>query len=135
VSYLVEPEEVYIFHIVWNYVGTCSVKVGTNSRSIQDHNNYRARTSYVNHILEGNVGSYRLLQKIYQIICADHNIYEKVTKEGSEVSMERGLSEGVGHLEKETGNHANFDLSEMEQRVPCTCRCIIHSIGNNTIST
>jgi hypothetical protein len=44
--------------------------------------------------------------------------------------MERGLSEGVGHLKEKTSDCTDFDLSILEQRVPCTCRCIIHSIGH-----
>jgi hypothetical protein len=58
------------------------------SRSNQDCSNYGVRTTYISQTTEGNSGSYRLLQEIYQGICADHNTDGKVVEEGSKVSME-----------------------------------------------
>jgi hypothetical protein len=105
------------------------VKTWIISRSNQDCSNSGVRTSYISQTTEGNSGSYRLLQEIYQRICTDHNTDGKVTEEGSKVSMERGLSEGVGHLKEETCDYTDFNFSRLEQGVPCTCRCIVHSIG------
>jgi hypothetical protein len=55
--------------------------------------------------------------------------------EGSKVPLERGLSKGFGKFKTKTSDHADFDLSRLEQGVPCSCRCIIHRVGCSTIST
>jgi hypothetical protein len=46
-----------------------------------------------------------ILQEVYQRICTDHNTYGKFVEEGSEVPMERGLSEGFGHLKEKTSDN------------------------------
>jgi len=49
--------------------------------------------------------------------------------------MEQGLLEGFGHLKTETNDDVNFDLSISEQGVLCSCICVVHKFGCNTIST
>jgi hypothetical protein len=78
------------------------MKTRTISRYSHDRNNFGVRTSYIIHIVEGNYASYRLLHEIYQRICTDHKTNGKVTKEGRNFLMERGILEGLGHLKVET---------------------------------
>jgi hypothetical protein len=49
--------------------------------------------------------------------------------------MERGLSEGFENVKVKTSDCTDYDLSILEQGVPCICRCIVHSVGRNTIPT
>jgi hypothetical protein len=121
-----------LFGILLGHV-VCKRRIIT--RSNQYCSNFGVRTSYISDTVEGNSGSYRILHEVYQGIFADHNTNGNTTEEGSKVSMKQGLLEGVGHLKAETCDCTEFNFSRQEQGVPCTCRCIFHSIGCITIPT
>jgi hypothetical protein len=93
------------------------------------------RTTYISYKNEGNSRPHTILQEVYQEICIDCNTNGNCFKEGSKFPMERGLTEGLGHIKEKMSNHADFYLSILEQVVPCSCRCIFHGIERNTILT
>jgi hypothetical protein len=74
----IELKEVYILRIFWNSTRTCHMKKRTISRSNQYCSNYGVGTYNISQRTEGNVGSYQLLQEIYQRICVDYNTHGKV---------------------------------------------------------
>jgi hypothetical protein len=116
-SYFFEFEEVYLFRIIWNFVGPCSLQEMITSGSHQDYSDSGVRTTYINQTNEGNSRSHNILEEVYKRLCVDHNTYEKVVEEGSKVPVERGLSKGFGHLKTKTSDHTNFNIFKLEQGV------------------
>jgi hypothetical protein len=60
---------------------------------------------------------------------------EKLLNKEAKFQWNEDLPEGPGYFEIETSNHTNSDLSRVEQGVPCTCRCIIYSVGHSAVTT
>ena len=125
----------YFLRTVWNFIGPCSLQARITIASSQDCSDYGFRTTYIIQTVEGKSGSYKILQEVYQSLCTNHNTYGKFVEQGKKVPMEQGLLEGFGQLKEKNSDHTDFDHSILEQGVPCSCRCIIHSVGSSAIST
>jgi hypothetical protein len=64
---LVEFEEVYFLHIVWNLIGPCSLQSRITSGSNQDCSDYGFRTTYISQTVEGNfVGEISIFDTLVQ---------------------------------------------------------------------
>jgi hypothetical protein len=134
-SNFIKFEEMYFLHTFWNFVGPCGLQEGIINGSFQYWNHYGFTTTYISQTTEGKFGSHRILHEVHQWIYVDYNTYGEIFEKGSEVQVEWGLLEGLGHHKVEISDHSDFDISKLEQEISCSCRCVIHIFGCSTIST
>jgi hypothetical protein len=83
VSDIIEYQEVHLWDTFWNIIGPYSVKTRLASRSCQDCSYCQFTTTKISSAsVERNIGTYRLLHKIYKRVCTDHYANGKIVKEG-----------------------------------------------------
>jgi hypothetical protein len=78
----------------------------------------------------GHTGYYKNFIKGYAQITTP---MEKLLKK--EAKFRNEDFQGFGYIEVEISDHIDFDLPRLEEGVPCSCGCVIHSFGHSTIST
>jgi hypothetical protein len=75
--------------------------------------------------------TYRVLQEFYQGVCTDYCDNGKFVEEGHQISMEQGLSVGIGYFEGEDGDKTYFSVFPLGKYISCACRCISDSTWRN----
>ena len=87
-SYFFELEKMYILCAIWYFVGSHCLQEILDGRSRKDCHHCKSSSTQLSQTIENSTWSYRVLQKIHQGICKDHNTDGEIVKERYKIPME-----------------------------------------------
>lgn len=82
-----EFEEILITCSLWNLVGSRGVQGRVDGGSYKYHSDSEFGGPKEHKVAASNVGTYEILQEIYQSICLDYPAHGESTKEGHHILL------------------------------------------------